>query len=178
MADETLGAQADPNARAARTESTDPAAMSPETPGSQRLRPAARVGRLLARQQDVPLIVVVALMIGAVAVFHPSYLSEASLVNLSQYAAWIATMAFGMVFLLSMGEIDLSVGAIFGLAIVIAAKLMAGGMSPWIAAALTLLIGAGLGALNGVLSNLLQISTLIVTLGTLSSYTAFASAAF
>ena len=82
-------------------------------------------------------------------------------------------MAFGMVFLLSMGEIDLSVGAIFGLAIVIAAKLMAGGMSPWLAAALTLLIGAGLGALNGVLSNLLQISTLIVTLGTLSSYTAF-----
>jgi ribose transport system permease protein len=177
MADETVGAQAEPNARAeardARAESTDPAAMNPETPGSHRLGPAARVGRLLARQQDVPLIVVVALMIGVVAAFHPSYLSEASLVNVSQYAAWIATMAFGMVFLLSMGEIDLSVGAIFGLAIVIAAKLMAGGMSPWIAAALTLLIGAGLGALNGVLSNLLQISTLIVTLGTLSSYTAF-----
>lgn len=177
MGDETLSTHADadarPNVQEAPVKPVEPDPLDAGGHGSHRFDPVARVGRTLAVQQDIPLIIVVAAMIGVVAVFHPSYLSQASLINLSQYAAWIATMAFGMVFLLSMGEIDLSVGAIFGLAIVIAAKFMAGGMSPWIAAALTLLIGAGLGALNGLLSNLLQISTLIVTLGTLSSYTAF-----
>lgn len=154
-------------------------AVNSEAPGSPGLRVPlrlaaafGRVGRLVATQQDLPLILVLAAMIGLIGGFHSAYLSEASLVNLSLYAAWFGTMAFGMVFLLSMGEIDLSVGAIFGLSIVVAARMMEGGVPPWIAAALTLLIGAALGAINGIISNLLQISTLIVTLGTLSAYTA------
>jgi ribose transport system permease protein len=133
---------------------------------------AGGVGRLITSQQDAPLAIVLIAMIGLVSVFHPAYLSQASLINLSLYAAWFGTMAFGMVFLLSMGEIDLSVGAMFGLSIVVAARLMEAGLTPWLAVVITLGVGAALGAINGVISNLLQISTLIVTLGTLSAYTA------
>lgn len=111
-------------------------------------------------------------MVGVVSAFHPEYVSHASLVNLARNASYFGTMAFGMVFLLSMREIDLSVGAIYGLSILVAAKLMERGVNPWVAAGLSLLVGTGLGAVNGVIANLLKVQTIIVTLGTLSMFSA------
>ena len=81
-------------------------------------------------------------------------------------------MAIGMVFVMSMREIDLSVGAIYGLSIMIAAQLMTHGMEPWVAAGFALLSGFLLGAINGALLLILRISSLIVTLGTLSCFEA------
>ncbi len=127
-----------------------------------------------ARLQDLPLLIVLLAMIGVVSWFHPEYLHHASLINLGRDASYFGTMAFGMVFLLSMREIDLSVGAIFGLSILVAAKLMEHGTNPWIAAALSLGVGALLGAVNGLIANLLNVQTIIVTLGTLSMYSALA----
>jgi ribose transport system permease protein len=134
-------------------------------------------GSLLKRvgsQQDLPLLVVLLAMIGVIAWFHPEYLHHASLINLARNASYFGTMAFGMVFLLSMREIDLSVGAIFGLSILVAAKLMERGVDPWIAAALSLLVGIACGAVNGLISNILKVQTIIVTLGTLSMFSALA----
>jgi ribose transport system permease protein len=123
---------------------------------------------------DLPLMLVLVLMIGVVSSFHPEYLSSASLVNLTRNASYFGTMAFGMVFLLSMREIDLSVGAIYGLSILVAAKTMEHGLNPWIAAALSLVAGVLLGMINGLIANLLKVQTIIVTLGTLSMYSALA----
>jgi ribose transport system permease protein len=74
------------------------------------------------------------------------------------------------VFLLAMREIDLSVGAIYGVTIVAAALLMQSGIDPWLAALAGFVIGIALGGVNAVLANLLQIPTIIVTLGTLSVF--------
>lgn len=127
-----------------------------------------------ATVQDLPLIIVWVAMVGVVSLFHPDYLSAASLVNLTRNASYFGTMAFGMVFLLSMREIDLSVGAIYGLSILVAAKAMEHGVDPWIAATLSLIIGVLLGAINGLIANILKVQTIIVTLGTLSMYSALA----
>ncbi len=127
-----------------------------------------------ARLQDLPLLLVLLAMIGVVSWFHPEYLHHASLVNLARNASYFGTMAFGMVFLLSMREIDLSVGAIFGFSILVAAKLMEHGTNPWIAAFVSLVVGTLLGAVNGLIANLLKVQTIIVTLGTLSMYSALA----
>jgi ribose transport system permease protein len=77
-----------------------------------------------------------------------------------------------MVFLLSMREIDLSVGAVYGLCAVVAARVMAGGMSPWLASLVALGVGCGCGAINGVITNVLKIQSIVVTLGTLSMFEA------
>ena len=111
-------------------------------------------------------------MIGIVSFFHPEYLSHDSLVNIARNASYFGTMAFGMVFLLSMREIDLSVGAIYGFCILVAAKIMEQGVNPWVAAGISLLVGILLGAINGIIASVLKVQTIIVTLGTLSMYAA------
>jgi ribose transport system permease protein len=124
--------------------------------------------------QDLPLFTVLLLMIGIISVFHPDYLSQASLINMTREASFFAIMSIGMVFLLSMREIDLSVGSIYALTIIIAGELMTNGVNAWLAAGIAVLIGGVLGAINGILTIVLNIQSLIVTLGTLSAYAALA----
>jgi ribose transport system permease protein len=111
-----------------------------------------------------------AAMVAIVAIKDPTVLEVSSLVDLLRQSAFVGIMACGMVFLLAMREIDLSVGATYALSIVGAATFMSDGLDPWLAAALGLLIGAGLGAVNGLLANSLRVPTIVVTLGTLSMY--------
>jgi ribose transport system permease protein len=113
-------------------------------------------------------LIVLVVVIGA---FHGGFLHKDNLLQTLQSACFVAIISFGMVFLLAMTEIDLSVGGIYAMAIIVSAKLMAGGMDPWIAAVLGIGVGAVMGALNGVLASLLRLPLIIITLGTLSAYT-------
>lgn len=110
-------------------------------------------------------------LVAVIAIPHPNFLSFNSIINVVQGASIYGMLALGMVFLLAMREIDLSVGANYGLSITVAALLTTSvGMDPWIAAGCALVVSILLGALNGVLSNALFIPAIIVTLGTLSVY--------
>ena len=75
-----------------------------------------------------------------------------------------------MAFLISMREIDLSVGSMFGLTLITAALFMQHGMSPWLAAILGILLGGALGALNAFLVQVIAIPAIVATLATLSMY--------
>lgn len=108
-------------------------------------------------------------MVGIVAFFHSSFLQVASLANLGQQASYYGIIAIGMVFLLSMSEIDLSVGSIYGFTVVASSVLIERGLDPWLAAGAAVLFGATLGAVNGWLANVLHIQTIIVTLGTMQA---------
>ena len=73
-------------------------------------------------------------------------------------------------YLLIAGELDLSVGSIYGFGTIIMAWLIAsGGLDPWIAAGLTLLFGASVGAINGVITVYVGVRAFVVTLGMLSA---------
>jgi ribose transport system permease protein len=111
-----------------------------------------------------------ALMVAVVSAFHPEFLSRDSLVNVGQQAALYGIMALGMVFLLAMRDVDLSVGSSYALSIVCCALLMEAGVPPWVAGALGVLVGVSCGIANALLSNVLNVSTIIVTLGTLSLF--------
>jgi ribose transport system permease protein len=102
--------------------------------------------------------------------FRPAFLSAASLTNLGQQAALYGVMALGMVFLLSMREIDLSVGSIYALCVITAAVLMRSGLDPWLGALVGLVLGVALGACNGLLANVLGLPTIIVTLGSIQMF--------
>ncbi|MEM7721150.1 MAG: ABC transporter permease [Pseudomonadota bacterium] len=80
-------------------------------------------------------------------------------------SATLFLVAFGMTLVILLGEIDLSVGAVVALLAVILAQLMATGW-PWpVAFAAILVIGVGIGLLNGVITVLGDIPSFIVTLG-------------
>jgi ribose transport system permease protein len=75
-----------------------------------------------------------------------------------------------MAFLISMREIDLSVGSMFGLALICSALLIKHGMNPWLAGILGVLIGCAMGLNNAVLVQFIAIPAIVATLATLSIY--------
>lgn len=159
-------------AAASAPDTGDPAtaAADPQdTDFTAQQRPADRLARLLG-VKELGIIVVLVLLVVVIGVFRPSFLTAGSLINIGQRSAWYGILALGIVFLLSMGEIDLSIGALYAVCINAAAVLMAGGMNPWVAAAIGVLLGIALGGLNGLTANLLGLPVIIITLGTLSMY--------
>jgi ribose transport system permease protein len=133
---------------------------------ARRVSPLGRVGAV----KELGAIVALLVLVVVISVFHPDFLSRGSLINVGQQAALYGIMAIGMVFLLSMREIDLSVGAIFAVSLLGGAVLMKSGLDPWLAGVASIVIGIALGAVNGTLTNVLGIPSIIVTLGTLSMY--------
>lgn len=94
------------------------------------------------------------------------FLSVNNLANILRQTAYIATMAVGMLFVISQGDIDLSVAAIYNLSVIVLATLLEKGMNPTWVIPVGILIGAALGLLNGMLMVSLKLSALIITLGT------------
>jgi ribose transport system permease protein len=120
---------------------------------------------------DAGLIVVFALMVLAIGIPYPEFFSFGSIKTVLRQSALIGVVAFGMVFLVAMVEIDLSVGGIFATASSLAALLIKfHHFDPWIAVAIALLAGTALGGLNGVFTGLLKVPLIVVSLGTLSAY--------
>ena len=131
----------------------------------------AAVARLGRWPEETGLVVVFLLMILAIGIPYPEFLSFGSIKTVLRQSALIGIIAFGMVFLVAMVEIDLSVGGIFATASSLAALLIKiYHLDPWIAVTVALLAGIVLGGLNGILSSLLKVPLIIVSLGTLSAY--------
>lgn len=98
------------------------------------------------------------------------FLTAQNFINVSRQASWFGIMAVGMVFVIAMGDIDLSVGSILMLSSVAMAILVREGQPIVVAVLLGVLVAVACGFVNGVLSVVLRIPTIIVTLGTLSLY--------
>ena len=125
--------------------------------------------RIRALQEIGVLIALVALCV-ALAIATPTFPTALNLLKVARQSSYIGIMAVGMVFVITMGDIDLSVGSIFTLTNVVTGLALQRGLPVPVA----LLIGLGMGAVcgfaNGVLAVLLRIPMIIVTLGTLSIY--------
>ena len=125
---------------------------------------------MLFASKELGILLVLVVMVAFIGIFRPNFLTLDSFANVGQRAAWYGIMALGIVFLLSMGEIDLSIGANYAVCINAVAILMVEGMDPWLASLVGIVIGLLLGAFNGLIANLLGIPAIIVTLGTMSLY--------
>lgn len=91
-----------------------------------------------------------------------------NLMGLLHAAAPMAVVASGLALVVIAGRLDISVGSIAFLAGAIGAMAMGRmGLDPWLAALLTLAVGAALGALNGFIVVVLKVNALITTLGTM-----------
>jgi ribose transport system permease protein len=129
----------------------------------------ARLGHL-ARFGETSVIVATLALIAIVGALHPEFLRASQLIDIVRQAVFVAVLAAALSFLISMREIDLSVDSTFALSLVGAALLIKGGMNPWLAALLALLLGAALGAFNATVVQYIRIPSLIATLATLSLF--------
>lgn len=108
----------------------------------------------------------VVFLIFAVTLADKGFLRQTNLLNVVRQTAIIAVMAVAMTFVLSAGQIDLSVGAIAGLASVTTAMAIRdAGLVAGVAAGL--LTGVVVGSLNGWLTTKVGIPSFLVTLAML-----------
>ena len=105
--------------------------------------------------EDTGLVVVFLLMLLAIGIPYPDFFSFGSMKTILRQSALVGIIAFGMVYLVAMVEIDLSVGGIFAVASSLPALLMKFyHVDPWIAVAVALAAGVVLGSINGILTSL------------------------
>jgi ribose transport system permease protein len=141
---------------------------------------SATPGRLLSairRLRGVEVLgVLVALvaMCVALGLTTSSFLQQGNLLQVARQSSGYGIMAVGMVFLLAMGDIDLSVGSTLTLVNIVTAIAMRDGAPVWLAVLIGLATGVVCGTLNGLLCVLLRVPSIMVTLGTMSLFRGFA----
>src|SRR5690242_2368600 len=140
-------------------------------------RPAERVwGRLRSVEPSSYFVYVAFLaifVVMAVVLHGDGFLHRQNLVNIVLQTAPITVMSVGTVFVLSTGEIDLSIGAVVALSALVAAReLQYHGML--IGAAAGLLVGLVTGLVNGVMVTKLRLPSFLVTLGMMGLITGLA----
>ncbi len=95
-----------------------------------------------------------------------SFLSARNISNLFRQSVFLSVLAMGMVFVIILGQIDLSVGSIVGLTGGIVAILHVwNGMDPFISILITLGIGLLIGLWNGYWVAYRGVPAFVVTLG-------------
>ena len=122
-----------------------------------------------ARQYGGILLSLVALCI-VFSLANDRFMSIANATNILQQVAVIAIAAFGMTWVILLGEIDLSVGSIIAVAGMVGAQVIGLGWGFVPALTLTLAAGAVMGLFNGVMTAKLLLPSFIVTVATMSIY--------
>ncbi|MDQ6660112.1 MAG: ABC transporter permease [Chloroflexota bacterium] len=127
----------------------------------------ARFSRFDWRQYVVYIGFVVLLLFFSITLNSSGFLNPDNLLNIVRQTAIIAVMAVAVTFVIAAAEIDLSIGALAGLASVVAAlAIQQYGILAGIVAGL--LVGLLVGSINGLLVTRLGIPSFLVTLGMLS----------
>lgn len=111
----------------------------------------------------VALVVIFALS----ALLSPYFLTPYNMTVVARGLAFVGLITIAQSMLMVLGELDLSLGVIGGLCGVVSGMLMVKvGLNPVLSMALAILLGAGLGFLNGFLVTALRLHSLVLTIGT------------
>jgi ribose transport system permease protein len=102
----------------------------------------------------------------AVTLRDDGFLSQSNLLNIVRQTTPVTVMAVATVFVLSAGEIDLSLGSVVALSALVTAEVMQS-QSAVVAVAAGLGVGFGIGAVNGLFVTLLRLPSFLVTLASL-----------
>ncbi|MGA6164242.1 ABC transporter permease [Amycolatopsis magusensis] len=124
--------------------------------------------RLKLTEGTLPVLVVLAILLVALAFAGPAYNEPAGYLALLKRAAPLMILAIGQYFVIVSGGFDLSVGSLVTAEVVIAARLIDGeeGATAWV---LLFMLGFGalVGLVNGLITTRLLVPSFIVTLGML-----------
>ncbi|MER7621619.1 sugar ABC transporter permease [Streptomyces sp. NPDC126503] len=96
---------------------------------------------------------------------NSNFLSASSVANIAVYSSGLGIMAVGIVFVLILGEIDLSMGSVAGVGAAVWAGLqVSNGTNEWLAIVLAVLTGTVIGALHGFFFAKIGVPAFVVTL--------------
>jgi len=129
-------------------------------------------------------LIFLALLMATFAVLEPRFLTSQNLFNVLRQISIYGIIAVGMTYVILIGGIDLSVGSLLGLAGIIGAVVAKGGFvngfetnaaalhsNPWwLAALVSLLLGAAGGLVQGIAVTRLRVPAFVVTLGGMSIF--------
>jgi ribose/xylose/arabinose/galactoside ABC-type transport system permease subunit len=99
-------------------------------------------------------------------IFNAAFLSIDVAISVLRSMCSVAILGLGLTLVIICGEIDLSIGAMYGFASnLLAVTWVLGGISIYLSLILTLVAGAAIGVCNGILTTKARIPSFIVTLG-------------
>jgi rhamnose transport system permease protein len=125
--------------------------------------------RVFGAREAGLLVLLAALMLYAWRV-DPAFIGLRAQSYLAPHIWELAIVALPMLLIVVSGGIDLSVGSMVALSAVVLGLLFEWGINPITAAAVAVLTGTALGALNGAFISKLKVHPLIVTLATLAAF--------
>lgn len=126
----------------------------------------------LARRREYGVLALLLVAVATVTAVNPTFLERDNLRNVLVQCAPTAIVACGLTLVIVTREIDISVGSMMGLLAAVMGILTSPrhtGMPVAAGIALTLLLGAAIGLLNGVLVTFGRVPSIIVTLGMLTA---------
>ncbi|WP_104167760.1 ABC transporter permease [Arthrobacter sp. SX1312] len=126
----------------------------------------------LLKLRELPVILALVLLVAVTAALNPLFLSEQGIKDLLLNATILMILAVGQTLVIITRNIDLSVGSILGLVAFGTGSLFAAAPDVPIVVVFVLgmLLGAALGAFNGLLITIAKVPALVITLGTLYIY--------
>jgi simple sugar transport system permease protein len=150
---------------------SDTAERSPETLGaapSGRHGPSilSRAGAILLNQREATITLIAVILFIYFAATTPSFFSHGSFVNIGQYMAPYVIIGIGLVLVMVCGEIDLSVGFVWTLSPFVMHFFVDSGLPTVLAIVVTVLVLSLIGLINGVVTTIFGVPSLITTLAT------------
>ncbi len=152
--------------------------MTTEQGGStkEQAREAGTLTRIFGRLGPgelgpLPVLIGLAAIWTVFTIANPRFLSAVNLTNMMLQIAAVGTISVGVVLVLLLGEIDLSVGSVSGLAAGVMAVLSVKNELPAVPALLIgVLVGVAIGAFNGFIVTRFKVHSLVVTLAGLLGF--------
>jgi simple sugar transport system permease protein len=152
--------------------SKEPASGSQGPAGSRRALPSlSSIGSRLLSLREGSIIVITLVVAVYFSVNTSTFLTGANFKTLLPYFAPLAIIAAGEVFVMILGEIDLSIAAMYLFAPILFYKLSSSYGLPLLPAVLVMLLAAMvIGAINGFFVAVVEINSFVATLGTLFTF--------
>ena len=131
----------------------------------------------ISSAREFGVLVVLILIIIAMSIATPVFLSKTNLVNVIRQCVEIGIMSIGMTYLIINGDMDLSIGSSFAVCAMVGGTLFKYEICPPTVVFLAVIAtGIVLGSINGLLVSRVGIPSFIVTLGTMKIYRSIAYA--
>lgn len=120
------------------------------------------------KAMEFPLVIALVLLVVVFYLMEPRFLSQRNIFNIILQVSILAPIAIGQTLVILTGGIDISVGSILAFSSAVGAGLLLGGTNILLCCLVAILIGAGLGLVNGAVISYLSVPPIIATLGMMS----------
>jgi ribose/xylose/arabinose/galactoside ABC-type transport system permease subunit len=155
------------------TAATHPPATAAEQFAARSRSPVQRIQHVLHTHPTISPALVLVVSFIVFSILNPRFAHPQSLSLVFQQVAVVGALAVGQTLIIMTAGIDLSVGAVTILAMMVMAKISENHGLPGVPALLLgILVGTAAGLVNGILVTRVKLPPFIVTLGTLSIFTA------